>query len=858
MKAKRKYLLYLILFLFITLPLIIRSSLGKQTAMGGWDAVNSMYPTFLYIKKVSLEFLSNISQGKFSFPMIGYSLGMGEDTFGALNWLGFGDPIYLLFIFFENDSLPYVFTIILYFKIILGGFSFILMSSEIDNSKEDYAYVLGALVYSFTGFTLHCNMFIIFTHAMYCIPLMIYSAERYIKKGKKGTLIFATLLFTLSGFFFLYIGSIALAVYVLYKLITQKASFKRYFNIISNLLIEYILGIGMACIFFMPALYSFFTSNRTSISTLASFFSKELFVNLFKNIFVPQYNSSFQILSLVSVGVIGILVLFTSTFNVKHKRNLIILSLLTTMPIMNCIMSGFGEAYDRWAIVILLYIAFLITQIGDELFQLKNIQKIALTLLLIILVYIGKRGDDEELIDNRRYYITIVSYAIVWFTLMFVIPLIKKWNSTYAKQLCSLILLIVCAYSIHISWEENYLDKPVDCVQQKDVVNELLSNDTDFFRIDNAITYLDPGNYPNMAFLQNYHGIADYYSTQNSYFTNAMQLWNVSPQITGKIIYRGLDNRAVLETLCGVKYMIFPQEESVRIPYGFEFQEMTSDGEWLLYKNSEFLPIIYGYRSVTDNSINSLDGYSIQALISQIACIDSYDGSIELINNDNIINQYISHAISIQNSNTANEIIDVQSDDELHFEMKLLPDCENYILIKHLDVSNVFEIYENGILITKATVSPEYNNGYIGINLGCVNHETPKKYTLKLSNDDQINLQLINYNYSNYHNIISDLRVDIAELNVETNHISAQLNINEPRMLCIAMPYSPGWSAKVDGETIKIHCINNMFMGIDIAEGQHEIELSYCTPGIKLALLITAFSTICAILLIAKGRNSQK
>lgn len=857
MKKTRKYILYFISFLFITVPIIIRSSLGKQAAFGGWDDVNEMYPAFVYTKHFFEEIVTNLSHGKFAIPMIGYTLGMGEDIIGVLNWFGFCDPVYFVFIFFDDAYLPYVFTVILYLKIFLGGISFMLMCSEIDNSKEDFAYVIGALVYSFSGFTLHCNLFITFTHAMYCIPLMIYGAEKKIEKDKKGILLFSTCLFALCGFFFLYIGSIALGIYVLYKLIKQKTNIRKGLNIIINLLVEYFIGLGLASIFLFPSIYSFLTSNRTGVtSTNHSFFSLELLINLFKNIFIPQYNSSFQVFSFVSFGVICILLLLTSYSHLHQKCNLVILSVLTAMPIVNCIMSGFGEAYDRWVIVVALYVAFLVTQIHEELLQLNFIQKMTITAVLFILVYFGKKGQEVELIDNRRYYITLVAYFVIWLTIITLNILNQKWNSTFFSKIYSTILLLICLYTIHISWAENYLDKPIECVQQRNIVQELLSDDNNFYRVDNAVTYLPPGNYPNMAFLQNYHGIADYFSTQNKHFVNTMQLWNVSPQITGKIIYRGLDNRALLETLCGVKYLIFPKNEVVRIPYGFIYEKETADGEWLLYKNSEFLPLIYGYQSVLDDSlINHYDGYSIQSIISKYACVDEYNGKLK---EKNRITETAEQCIEKSCYINKLESITVSSGDEISLNIELLPTCENYILIKHLDVKNEFELYENDTLITKAIVSPEYNNGYVGLNLGCVDDKTTNHYTLKIQADDQIEISSINFDYKNYHNIISDLRINISELNVDINNISAQLSLEEPRMVCIAMPYSTGWSAKVDGKKADTFLVNNMFLGIEVDEGQHEIVLSYCTPFMKLALVITLLSLICAIMYLRSKRKIQK
>lgn len=851
MKKNKKYLLYFISFLFITVPIIVRSSLDNQAAFGDWDTINETYPTILYTKRLILFFFQNLFQGQFKFPMIEYTLGMGEDVLGTLNWFGFGDPFYLLFIFFDDNYIPYVYTVVLYLKFALGGMAFILMCSKLDSDKSDAAYILGALVYSFTGFTLYCHWFIPFAHAMYCIPLMIYGTEIQMEDNRHGILYLTTFLFALSGYFFLYIGSIGLAVYVLYKMINKKLTFKICLKHILNLLIEYFLGIGLASIFLIPSIYSFLTSNRTGMVHLEHmFFSKELFLNLFRNIFVPQYNSSYQVLSLVSIGVICIIIFFFSSIYKKEKCNLLILLLLTTMPIVNCIMSGFGVAYDRWVILVLLYIAFLITQVWDELFKLKPIQKVAITVLLFILIYIGKRGKSDELIDNRRYYITVVSYFIIWITLLTINFLMKHFKQSWLKQLLTATFTVICVFSIHISWKENYLDLPISYAQPRDVATELIPNDNNFYRIDNAATYLTPGHYPNIAFLQNYNGIADYGSTPNVNLAKALNAWNVSSQISNKLVYRGVDNRAVLETVCSVKYLISNNKEEIKIPYGFQFVRMTSDGEWSLYKNTEFLPLLYGYETVT-NSKENLDGYSIQSLIAQSASVDSsYDGSIKRIGSELLINNFISKTSIVQT--------DVVDGEEIGLEVDLLPDCENYILIKHVNNNNQFELYSDGNLVTKANASSDYNNnGYIGLNLGTVDAKTHKTYYLKVLNNDKIDVQKITYDYSNYHNVISKLRLDISELNVDTNYIKATVNMREPRMVCIAMPYSPGWTATVDGNECETYCINDMFIGVELTEGSHDLVLSYRTPGIRLSIFITLLSILGFISLILCNRAQK-
>lgn len=59
-----------------------------------------------------------------------------------------------------------------------------------------------------------------------------------------------------------------------------------------------------------------------------------------------------------------------------------------------------------------------------------------------------------------------------------------------------------------------------------------------------------------------------------------------------------VDQRTILETLSAVKYMVKRAGSEVLVPYGYVKVRETQDGEWILYENSNALPIFYTYDSV--------------------------------------------------------------------------------------------------------------------------------------------------------------------------------------------------------------------------------------------------------------------
>ena len=126
-----KYMIFTLIFwLFIGKHMYNMATKWDSVATGGWDGITQMYPVMVYTRRVLLQFFQSLFNGEgFSFPMIEWTLGMGDNTISALNWHGFGDPLYFFSIFITEDSLPYFYTFLFYLKVYLGGVAFIAFAS---------------------------------------------------------------------------------------------------------------------------------------------------------------------------------------------------------------------------------------------------------------------------------------------------------------------------------------------------------------------------------------------------------------------------------------------------------------------------------------------------------------------------------------------------------------------------------------------------------------------------------------------------------------------------------------------------------------------------------------------------------
>lgn len=845
LKDKRiyKYLLFSVCYWIIIGPLMYRSFSGGWTAFGTSDAIVQIYPVMLYVSRLLKSFFSAVFTGKtFTFPMVEYTLGMGDDVIATLNWHGFGDPFYLLTAFVPEQYMPYCYGFLFYLRVFVGGLAFIAFVYEVNGTKSNHAYVVGAVAYCLTGFTAQSNMHTIFTHAIVYIPLMLLGAERSFNKKKRGVLTTTVFLFALSGYFFLWIGSVTLAVYVIYRSIRRKQTILDTFKMIGKLLVEYLLGLGLASVIFIPAVWAFLHGMRSEfVLSLDAFrpMSLEKIGQLLFSSFLPSYQEG-QELAVCTIGIVFVIWILLKKQNNKEKINIGLIFLTAIFPAVSCLMSGFGGFYPRWELIIDLYITFLIVELWDEFKDIELIPKLGISILYLGLLLIGKRCD---LLSDEKFRVTFINYSIILLIVWCLFPVCKKIRQEKAG---AYITFFVILYTIGNCWWATARDMPITYVQERDVISELDCRD-DLYRVDYEKSFMEPRLGMNVSFILQYKGISEYFSIENLSYLKAFEKWGM---FTANHNNSGMDQRTVLETISSVKYFIARPESKSIVPYGFTKIKSTEDGEWDLYENQYAMPLIYTYNSVFDESkYLEMNGIERQDVMMQSASVENYDGSIQ---KENDIKCHISYndfqIVDIANGDEKEGVVEGTSDTQIKLSITLRSGGENYLYVDG----------KAGKHISCVEIEDGYTKYYRGadsqvVNLGCVDEDVQKIVTVTLNKTCQFEvsaIQSVFFDFSDYAACRAERGKDVLPENIKisTNQVACDVQLEDSKIMCIALPYSEGWKAYIDNEDVKIYRINDMFMAIEVPEGTHHIELHYTTPGIVAGLCICI---ICAVSIFA-------
>lgn len=88
----------------------------------------------------------------------------------------------------------------------------------------------------------------------------------------------------------------------------------------------------------------------------------------------------------------------------------------------------------------------------------------------------------------------------------------------------------------------------------------------------------------------------------------------------------------------------------------------------------------------------------------------------------------------------------------------------------------------------------------------------------------------------------------LSNLNVTSDRVTGTAQADTASILTTSIPYSSGWRLTVDGKPQATHRVNVGFIGASLPAGQHKIELTHRTPGLRLGIVATALGLLIMVL----------
>ena len=710
---------------------------------------------------------------------------LGSNFIGSYSFYLLGSPFFWLTIPFPNWFVPYLMGPLLILKFACAALTAYLYIRRFTKTAE--AARLGGLLYAFSGFSIYNIFFNHFHEAIIFLPLLLLAFEMLITENKRGVFALAVALCAVSNYFFFFGMAVFTVIYFFVRLSTGAIKVK--FSRFAAIVLEAVLGVGIACALLLPAVFAIVDNSRVSNTQLgwnAIMYGKEqIYLNVIQCFFFPpdiparpvffpgaevKWSSLGGWLPVFSM--VGVFAWFTSRKKSWLKRIIGICAFMAMVPVLNSAFYAFNSSYyARWFYMPILMMSLATVMLTEDRSAdwssgFKWVFGITAAMALVI-GFFPQKDENGDIIyglytqssDNMytlRFWIACLIAIVSLLILYLILGLLHKNRTAFYKTATVCVCIVSVIYgNVYISQGRSHSYAQKEVVIDQLIEGKVGLENFDQYRVDTYSGVDNTSMFLGLPGINAFHSIVPASIMEFYKYVGEKRDVGSRPEV---------DNYA-LRPLLSVKYVLnrtggesFVDENGETKMPGYTY--VNTDGGYYIYKNDNYIPY----------------GFSYDYYMSKDFC-DSYN-----------------------EENRAG------------------------LMLKAILLSNE-QIEKYGYMMTDLNeVVNETTDGY------------QDKTTLSFSEEA--------YSYD------CAKLADTAAYSFETDNsgFTAKVTRNKESLVFFSVPFDEGWTATVNGKEAEIEKVNVGFMAVKVPEGASTIRFDYETPRLKAGFVITGGSL--AILLI--------
>lgn len=378
-------------------------------------------------------------------------------------------PLFLFTLFFPSDMIPHLTLSMYIIKFTLAGlFSFLYLSRFVKNESA----LVGSTLYAFSGFSACILSWFVFLDSIATFPLLLIGLEELFQNKKRGLFAFTVFLNAIT-FYEFFIGQ---ALFIILYCFIRCDTWEKIKNNFFKVLLEALLGVGMAAYILIPCLYATLNNERAQSKMtgldLLLYDSPRKYLHLIKNFLLPSegmdlsatfYNANYS----ASAGYLpffGLILVITFWYNGKklcsfkwiHKLILSCFLILFIPGLNNLPMGLNGLIYHRWLYMMLLVLALASSIIIDKRLELSFHVPFISTILLSILFIVGLlfshgKSSTPIIFDWQQFWIlNIIGISGMLFTYLI-------WLARKKDLFMPCIVFMVSIYACTITFYSTFI-----------------------------------------------------------------------------------------------------------------------------------------------------------------------------------------------------------------------------------------------------------------------------------------------------------------------------------------------------------------------------------------------------------------
>ena len=758
-------------------------------------------------------------------------------------------------IHFWAKSILYV-SIIRSFFIIIFSTKFI----EMFDIKRKIA-ILGASIYALSMiYFRHTSLWEMFSDAIIWFPILLIGAEKIIRKEKGWVFSVGVFLTLFNNAAFGYVNLLFTGLYALLRMIFKLTEDElKPIEQVKTYLLFGIIGVGVS----LPGLIQFVLGFHQT-SRLTADFNVEFFNFQLSNIANHLYSGSVFVVPIIFAIVVLVKSNYKNRVFTFFATLSIFLIILVNNSLVASVMNGFGHPQYRWPYVIYLFlgtaVAIGISEMVKNKNYVKTVREISLSLIVTTIIYylVKFKYMQDSSLSLVQYIPWILGVQILLFGSYFVFT--KKYSQNiFLIGTLGIYMITIFMNNQQLSYQYNFFSRDSTFYELFSNENEefeqaidIVKNDsTDFFRIDAS-------KLPNFGLIHNIPTLNNYSSFQNKNQQFFNRYFEIDTSIDSNGVIDGLAGRRNLNALLNVDYIITENEDTYKVPYGYELFDMQ--GEYSIYKNNKELAFIHPVYNLV--SYEEADSLSFKDdLILDYAIVPNEYKNTNIDAKYKELN-YLNYELSFNNINYFDNIVQVLGDS---------PTIDINISDTEIDLNAETIVIEYYLKPSAKYSRHDYKINEHHFELeGYLNQYSSQlfKNQVHLSNTENIKFELdSNSNYEfeilNLYTINSDaiekryLTDQLLDYDIIINNDSVKINFNNNQnypFMVVPIFNEMGWEVYINDKREEIIDTNNGMIGFSIPEGQVSINIKFKPPYLYSSILISLISLL-VLYLINKKRS---
>lgn len=724
--------------------------------------------------------------------------GLGGDMYGTFMYYMLS-PFNLIILFFKESNIMQAIYFIILGKIGMCGLTMFiyLKHKNISNIRA----LMFSICYALMAFIVDSYFCVMWLDSVYMTPLILLGIDKLIDDKKIDFYIITLALGIIFNFYMGYMICIFSVLYYAYRLclkykLNEKEEIK---SSIFRFIISLLLSGLVTSFVWLPSVIETLKTNREGVGTTTTL------INTIKSLFIGSYNEE-SILNYYQpnlyCGIIILILLISFLVSKKNnnlKKGLVLTSIFLLIisifvPFVSYVWHGFSYPIGYNFRFTYLFCLFYILISSEEL---ENID------------YLKKRQKLALTILGLCILIFFKYFDKAWITLVFLILYMIILSLKIDKNIKDYILFVIVLIELSINCVMSFY--PANNATKysnfnKDICSSL-PNDT-FYRVS-GLDYYGTDELIGC----NKSSTKGFYSTINN---NIVKFYNKVGFTGGANVYSdNQDNTPIIYSILGTKYFYskyrinnYKLIKELKINKFDYNSKVNYEDKLYIYENEEALSL--GYMIEDIKNLSNLNIYEYQ-----------------------------------------NELLKTLSGTNSDILKKVKNNSEN----KGLSNSKYIYLYLNDYKSEGSNVDFSVNGVDYSIGTGPI---------FKVENNFNSDYISLSSNIEAYY-LDNDAYIDsinklkeneIKDIKINKNIITGSINSKKDSILMLSIPYEDGITVYVDNKKVKIDKIYDMFIGVHLKQGKHDIRIEYKNTSCKYGIIISLIALI--IIIYYKKENDKE